>query len=169
MTTLVCDTGPLIALAKIQKIALLDELGFENILIPSRVQKELLGKIGEESCFIESALDSFIQVRKRDKASEEIEKMVSRLDAGEQEVILLGTAIIDEVLLLIDDKAGRRVAKRLNLSVVGTAGMLLLFKQQGLVEKVMPLLTEIRQRGYWLSDILMVQVQQLAGEAVKMG
>ncbi len=164
MKTLVCDTGPLIALAKIQKIALLDELGFENILIPSRVLKELLGKIGEESCLIESALDSFIQVRKRDKVSEEIEKMVSRLDAGEQEVILLGTAIIDEVLLLIDDKAGRRVAKRLNLSVVGTPGMLLLFKQQGLVEKVMPLLTEIRQRGYWLSDVLMVQVQQLAGE-----
>jgi predicted nucleic acid-binding protein len=82
----------------------------ENILIPYRVQKELLGKIGEESYFIESALESFIQIRKRDKASDELEKRVSRLDAGEQEVILLGTAITDDVLLLIDDKAGRRVA-----------------------------------------------------------
>jgi predicted nucleic acid-binding protein len=89
---------------------------------------------------------------------------VSRLDAGEQEVILLGTTMTDDVLLLIDDKAGRRVAKQLGLSVVGTAGILLLFKQQGLVEKVMPLLTEIRQRGYWLSDVLMAQVQQKAGE-----
>jgi predicted nucleic acid-binding protein len=164
MTTLVCNTGPLIALAKIQKIDLLNELGLENILIPYRVQKELLGKIGEESCFIESALESFIQIRKRDKASDELEKRVSRLDAGEQEVILLGTTMTDDVLLLIDDKAGRRVAKQLGLSVVGTAGILLLFKQQGLVEKVMPLLTEIRQRGYWLSDVLMAQVQQKAGE-----
>ena len=72
MTTLICNTGPLIALAKIQKMALLDELGLENILIPSRVQKELLGKIGEETDLIESALNSFIQVQKREKASEAI-------------------------------------------------------------------------------------------------
>lgn len=164
MTTLVCNTGPLIALAKIQKIALLDELGLENILIPSRVHKELLAKIGEEADFIESALESFIQVQKRKKASEAIEKMVSRLDAGEQEVILLGTVLTHDVLLLMDDKAGRSIAKQLNLSVVGTAGLLLLFKQYGLIENVMPLLTEIRQRGYWLSDALMAQVQQLSCE-----
>jgi predicted nucleic acid-binding protein len=164
MTTLICNTGPLIALAKIKKIALLNELGLENVLIPSQVQKELLGKIGEEADFIESALDNFIQVQKPDKTNDEVKKVVSRLDAGEQAVILLGTAITDEVLLLIDDKAGRSIAKQLNFSVVGTAGMLLLFKQYGLVEKVMPLLAKMRQRGYWLSDVLMAQVQQLSGE-----
>jgi len=164
MTILISNTGPLIALAKIQKLSLLEKLELQGILIPPRVQKELRGKIGDESDFIESALDTFIQVKKPDKPKNEIEKATASLDEGEQEVILLGAEIDEKRLLLLDDKAGRRIAKQLNLPIIGTAGLLLLLKQQGLVEEVFPLMTELRRRGYWLSDALVVQVQQLAGE-----
>jgi len=163
MKTLVSDTGPIIALAKIKKINLLNELAFQRLLIPPRVQKELLGKIGAESDFIDEALDTFIDVEKPDKTNENIKKTTLNLDEGEREVILLG-ASIDEVLLLLDDKAGRTKAKQLDLPVVGTAGLLLLFKQRKLIEKVLPLMTQLREQGYWLSDTLVNQVKKLAGE-----
>jgi predicted nucleic acid-binding protein len=163
MKTLVCNTGPLIALAKIKKIHLLNELEFKRVVIPPRVQKELLGKIGKESDLIDSALDTFIQVEKPDTTNANIKKTTLNLDEGEREVIFLGTSI-DEVLLLLDDKAGRSKARQLNLPVVGTAGLLLLLKQRDLIEKVAPLMTALRQQGYWLSDALVSQVQQLAGE-----
>jgi len=164
MKTLVSNTGPIIALAKIQKINLLNELEFQRILIPPRVQKELLGKIGKESDFIDWALDSFVQVEKPDKTNESIKKITRNLDDGEREVILLGASINEEVLLLLDDKAGRTKARQLDLPVVGTAGLLLLFKQRNLIEKVVPLMTALRKQGYWLSDTLVNQVQKLAGE-----
>ncbi len=164
MKTLVSDTGPIIALAKIQKINLLNELAFQRLLIPPRVQKELLGKIGTESDFIEEALDSFIQVEKPDETNERLNKITLNLDKGEREVILLGTSIDEEVLLLLDDKAGRIKARQLDLSVVGTAGLLLLFKQRNLIEKVIPLMTQLREQGYWLSDALVNQVKKLASE-----
>jgi predicted nucleic acid-binding protein len=56
---LVCNTGPLIALAKIDKMVMLQNLDIERILIPPRVQRELGSKIGPESSLIESALNYF--------------------------------------------------------------------------------------------------------------
>jgi predicted nucleic acid-binding protein len=43
---------------------------------------------------------------------------------------------------------------------------LLLFKQQNLIEKVVPLMLAVREQGYWLSDSLINHVQKLAGEDV---
>jgi predicted nucleic acid-binding protein len=57
---LVADTGPLIALAKIRRMSLLRELGWQTLFIPPMVKRELLGKIGPESEEIDAALDSFI-------------------------------------------------------------------------------------------------------------
>ena len=59
---IVCDTGPIIGLAKIGKIDLLKFLASE-VLISTYVYKELFGKIGSETDCIESALENFIKVR----------------------------------------------------------------------------------------------------------
>jgi predicted nucleic acid-binding protein len=45
---LVCNTSPLIALAKIDRLSLLQNLGLEHILIPPMVQRESWGKISPE-------------------------------------------------------------------------------------------------------------------------
>lgn len=138
---LVCNTGPLIALAKIDHLSLIDSLAFRHCYIPPHVHKELWGRIGPESG-----------------------DLLSQLDQGERQVIQLGLSFTDPVLLLLDDQAGRRTASALALPVIGTAGLLLLAKRRGLIPAVMPLLEAIRNNGYWLSDKLLEHVRQLAAE-----
>ena len=161
---LVCNTGPLIALAKIDRLSLLQDLGLERILIPPMVQRELWGKIGPESPAIEAALNQFIQVVKLQNIDQRIENAVVDLDNGEKEAVILAASLPEETVLLIDDQAGRKVARNLDLSVLGTAGLLLLAKRQGFVENVSALIEEMRRQGYWLSDALVAQVRRLAGE-----
>ena len=161
---LVCNTGPLIALAKIDRLSLLQNLGLERLLIPPMVQRELWGKIGPESAAIEAALNNFMQVVKLQNIDQRIENAVVDLDHGEKEAVILAASLQEETVLLIDDKAGRKVARHLELSVLGTAGLLLLAKRQGFVENVSALVVEMRRQGYWLSDALVAQVRRLAGE-----
>ncbi len=78
---------------------------------------------------------------------------------------LIALAKIDRLSLLQNlGLAGRKVARNLELSVLGTAGLLLLAKRQGFVENVSVLIEEMRRQGYWLSDALVAQVRRLAGE-----
>jgi predicted nucleic acid-binding protein len=57
----VCDTGPLIALAKLDQISLFKQI-FGHVLIPPGVQRELLAKSGPESVRLDDALEDFIRV-----------------------------------------------------------------------------------------------------------
>ena len=123
-----------------------------------------MGKISPESNTIEAALDEFIEVERLGAAEQPVEAAASDLDEGEKEVILLGASIKDRVILLLDDQAGRRVARTLGIPVVGTAGLLLSAKKQGLIETVSPLLISLREQDYWLSDALLAEIRRLCGE-----
>jgi uncharacterized protein len=160
----VCNTGPLMALAKLDRLALLQHLGGTSVFIPPMVYKELWGKIGPEAPLIETALHTFVHVEQPGKIGQHIEIATANLDDGEREVIGLGTSLQEEVVLVMDDQAGRRVAKELGLPVVGSAGLLLLAKQKGLITEVLPLLGTLRHQGYWLSDAVLDEVRRLAGE-----
>jgi predicted nucleic acid-binding protein len=74
-------------------------------------------------------------------------------------------AVERKALLLADDQMGRNAARRLGLAVTGVVGVLLRAKEAGLLETVRPLLVEMRQRGYWLSDEILNLAVRLAGES----
>ena len=61
-------------------------------------------------------------------------------------------------------RPGAESQKELGLPVVGSAGLLLLAKQKGLIAEVYPLLETLRLQGYWLSDAVLEKVRRLAGE-----
>jgi predicted nucleic acid-binding protein len=52
------------------------------------------------------------------------------LDEGEASVLALAEEL-DASLVIVDERKGRRYAKRLGLAVTGTMGILLLAKEQG--------------------------------------
>jgi len=162
--TLVADTGPLIALAKIRRLFLLRDLGWQTVLIPQRVHRELLGKLGPEADEIDRALAAFVRAVTVPPPQEPLRSAVSSLDEGEREVLTLAASLSEPVPVLLDDSEARAAAKRLGLAVTGTVGVLLLAKKRGAVDHVLPLLYEARAHGYWLSDALITVATKLAGE-----
>lgn len=159
----VSNTGPIIALAKIGQIFLLRSM-FEEVLIPPLVHRELLGKIGSESEQIDQALKDFIRIADIMPLEPVTERAIDDLYEGEKQAIGLASMIEGEVLLLLDDRAGRQVTEKLNIPTTGLIGLLLLAKEKGLVENVGSLIEELRNNGYWLSDEVMDVARRLAGE-----
>ncbi len=67
-------------------------------------------------------------------------------------------------LLIIDDALGRRIAKLNGLKITGTAGVLLRAKNKGILAEVKPILERMRESGFFLSDRLMSEILEMAGE-----
>lgn len=86
------------------------------------------------------------------------------LDDGEREAILLALSTGAKRILL-DEREARLVAHQLGLQVIGTLGILLLAKNQQIIQQVRPLLDAmINIAQYWVSATLYEQVLKHAGE-----
>ena len=162
--TVVTNTGPLIALAKINQLRLLKGL-FTSVSIPPAVQRELLAKTGPEASRLDEALNQYIIVTEEPDLPAEVMIESAQLGVGEQQAIAL--AYEKHSLLIIDERAGREAARRLGMSITGSIGVLISAKEKNLISAVGPLLKEIRDQGYWLSDELLAVAIQLAGESEK--
>ena len=160
---IVSNTGPIIGLAKIGRIELLKKLG-EEVLIPPYVHKELFGKIGAEAVQIEMALNDFIRVAPVKITELSITSVLAELDEGERQAVALASELGEDVLLLMDDHAGRRAARELGVAITGLVGLLLVAKEKGLVDTLGSLLEGLRHAGYWLSDEVVEIARKLAGE-----
>lgn len=76
---LVSNTGPIIGLAKIGRLDLLNNLAGE-VLIPPFVHKELFGKVGFEAAIIEEGLRNFINIAEVTATERSVEAVLSELD-----------------------------------------------------------------------------------------
>lgn len=158
----VTDTGPLIALARSGHLHLL-ELLFSEIVLPERVYGELcLEQSLPGTAALKSALaktDSAYRVQ----AARRIEALLAELlDPGEAEAIAL--AAENDWLLLIDERKGRRVARKQDIPIIGTGRILIAAKQYGYLKNVREPLAQLRGCGYRLSDALCQEIIRLAGE-----
>lgn len=120
MTVVVADTSPLNYLILIEAIELLPRL-YGRIVIPVEVLNELIDD-GAPRRVSEWAmkLPEWVEVRSAPLSSD---PSLSRLDQGERCAILLAQSEA-EVLLLIDEAAGRLEASRRGIPNTGTVGVL---------------------------------------------
>ena len=72
--------------------------------------------------------------------------------------------IVIPSLVILDDNAAKKTAKYLGLSVTGTLGVLVKAKRQGIIKEVRPLLAEMRQNGFYVSNAVEQMVLEQAGE-----
>ncbi len=79
------------------------------------------------------------------------------MDLGGSEAIALSAELQSDVLI-IDEVAGRSVAKKLGINIIGMVGVLLEAKEQGYIYSVQPYLDKLRATGFRLGD----EVYQLA-------
>ncbi|MBI4603307.1 MAG: DUF3368 domain-containing protein [Planctomycetes bacterium] len=161
----VANTTPLVALGLVHRLDLLREL-YTRVLVPPAVDAEFLAGGGQGVRAGELAAAAWIQVvplRDPVRAA-----LLSDLDRGEAEVIVLGQEL-GASLLIIDERLARRHARRLGFRVTGTVGVLLKAKERGLVPRVGPLLEQLRSGGIWLSQGLIAEALRLAGEQGTVG
>ena len=88
----------------------------------------------------------------------------ARLHAGEVETMILAQQKPTADLVVLDDNAARKTAEYLGLTVTGTIGILIKAKQNGIISQVRPLLKEIIQNGFYISDRLLSVILNAAGE-----
>jgi predicted nucleic acid-binding protein len=91
-----------------------------------------------------------------------IQSLSVEVDLGEAEAIVLASE--RGLPLLIDELAGRRVARRLGLRFVGSAGVLLVAKRLELLPRVRPTLDSLIGEGLRLAPGLYRQILEDAGE-----
>ena len=142
----VADTAPINYLVLIQEIDLLPKL-YGEVAIPQAVLHELLASRSPEPVrmWVENRP---AWVRVEQVSGEAFTETAEFLDAGEREAIALARAIRAK-LLIIDERAGRREALRLNLPVTGTLGVLLAASTRGIIE-LHPVLDRLRRTSFYL-------------------
>lgn len=139
----VADSGPLIALGRLDRLALLGGV-FEQVQVPRAVLAECLAR--------PELLDAQrIRAAVADGTLLPCEATVidvSGLQAGERAAI--GRAIEIGAALLADDRAARLHALTRGLVVIGTLGVLVRAKRIGLLPAIGPLVEQLRTGGHRL-------------------
>lgn len=157
MRNVIVNTTPIIALADIGQLNLLEKI-YGEILIPEAVFLEV---VSEPARSLVKGSD-WIKVRKV-AAPVQRSHFSTRLHAGEIEVILLAQESNAD-LLIIDDNMAKKTAKYLGLTVTGTMGVLLKAKKEGHIKKVKPLVDRLIANGLYISPTVREYVLSQAGE-----
>lgn len=93
-----------------------------------------------------------------------LKRLSSELDRGEAEAICLAVDLKAD-RLLIDEKAGRKIAFREGLAIVGVVGVLIAAKHKGLLPQVAPLLDRLQnEAGFRLSATVRRAALEAVGE-----
>jgi len=119
--TVVVNTTPIIALALIGQLDLLQHL-YGEVMIPPAVQAEVL--VGGPSGVGVAGLQTANWIRTVPLQDPRRADLLSDLDRGEAEVIALAQELNAE-LVIIDERLARRHAQRLGLALTGVLGVLL--------------------------------------------
>lgn len=157
----VVNSTVIIGLAKINRLDILKSL-FEEVYISQSVYEEIIsggkGKYG----VIEIKQSDWIETKKV-KNILAVRNLELDLDRGESETIVLAEELCVDYVIL-DDERARDAARCLNLEVIGTIGLLVRAKKKGLVKKVKPLLDELRNKKFWFSEDLYIEILKVAEE-----
>src|SRR5690606_22411860 len=147
---IICDTSLLILFEKIKKLDLL-RLCYKNIFITPEISAEF-GK----------TLPAWIEVKEVKNQTLQ-QTLTQLLGVGESSAIALCFEI-PNALVAIDDLKARKVAKSLKLKITGSLGVLIKAKENGHVDKLRPLLKEIEQTDFRISENIIEKILKVVGE-----
>jgi predicted nucleic acid-binding protein len=158
--TVVCNTSPLLVLAKIQRLGLLTQL-YARLVIPGAVVDEVGAKAAAAAAQIQ-ALVATPRVTVQRATPQTLAGLPVDLGPGEREAIALALEIAAD-LVVLDDQVGRRLARARGLQVTGTVGVLVEAWSRGLLPALRPELDRLRDAGLWLADAFYQRLCQTEG------
>jgi predicted nucleic acid-binding protein len=139
---IVSNSSPLIALSKIKRLNLIKDL-FTSVYISEEVHREVY-KVRKETS------PTWIQVVKvKDRMA--VEALDAIVDRGEAETIILAKEK-DINIVLMDDRKGINIAKRMNLEPIRTTALIGIAYKKGLFSDLKEKLFNLRDKGYWITD-----------------
>ncbi len=148
---IIADTSCLIVLDQIGELSILEKV-YTEIIITPEVQQEFKGVIPD-----------WIKVTSvTDKKRQNILEL--DLDSGEASAIALGLEN-ENSLLIIDEKKGRAIAKKLGLRITGTLGIIVKGKELGIISSVKEILEKLEKFDFWISESLKNKILTKVGEA----
>ena len=161
MRTWIVNASPLILLGKIQRLDLLEALAPE-FLIPAPVFSEILAgpDLDPPRNWIQSS-QAARHLAPDCPAPPDI--LAWDLGAGETAVISLACAQKQSICVL-DDLAARNCAAVYQLPVVGTLGILIKAKIEGLIPQLQPEIENLLSAGSMLAPEVIQEALILAGE-----
>jgi len=121
----VSDSSSLIALLNINQLELLKRF-FSSVIVPSMVAEEVERGLAQDSSWFALKQQGYISVQIL-KDDSRLVLLNLQLDPGESEAILLADQL--DLPLLIDEKAGRKIAKDMGVCIQGLVGVLYALKQ----------------------------------------
>lgn len=89
-----------------------------------------------------------ITYNKNKKYQKILEQLV---DPGEASALALALEL-ENALLIIDDLKGRNEARKLGLRFTGTLGVISKAKKNGIIEKVKPIINNLKTQGFRISE-----------------
>ena len=144
----IADTSCFILLDNIGELELLKAL-FGRVITTSVIAQEFGAELPE---WVEIRTVSNIQFQS-----------TLDVDAGEASAISLALESGPSLVILDDDKA-RQLAKRLNLNITGSLGVILRARKEGIIPSIKPIIEKIQQTNFRYSKKVLAEILTLAKE-----
>ena len=155
----ISNNSPLVALWHLDRLSLLRDL-YTEVWIPQEVETEFLGTKKKSR---QEALNNAPWIKTVDLADSEKASVYDRLDSGEAAVLALANEH-ETRLVIIDEKKARQEVLKIGLPFIGTVGILLEAKEEGLIGEIKPLLITLQEKGIYLDESLIPYALGEAGE-----
>lgn len=159
----VSDSTILIGLAKIEKTNLLREI-FQNIYIPEAVFKEVADD-GKLRAGAKTVREAEWIIKKQIVDYTQANFLMTVLEKGEAEVLVLAKEMQADLLLLDEEKA-RKSAVRAGFKVMGLIGILIVAKRLGLITNIRTYIEKLQREKFRISDKIVNMALKQAGESV---
>ena len=157
----ICDSTVLIGLAKVGKLDVLKQI-YKEIYIPEAVYNEVVSRGKGKPGVGEIANAQWIK-KEPVKDKRTVDLLIAEMGYGEAEILVLGKELNAD-WILVDDERARSAAVSAGFNIIGLAGILLLAKQLKLITSIKPLLDELKNKNFRLSDKIYKEILKKAGE-----
>lgn len=155
------DASPLISLAAVGGLEWLHGL-FGTVTLTTVVRDEIIPGAGRAG---ESEIGAAIE-RKRLRVIDDEWSIPQfpELDEGEASMLRAAVNLRVPCLLLIDERAGRAVARELGFAVTGTVGIIVAARRRALIPAVRPVFEQLLDRNFRISAELIRAALSECGE-----
>jgi predicted nucleic acid-binding protein len=163
---ILADASPLIGLSLVDQLPLLTAMFGTVQVAPIVLQEVLTGRFDRGESAIRAAMDAGWLVLCN---AQPANIALLGLDPGETESILQACTLAQQGLspvLLMDEKAGRAAATELGLPCLGTAAIIAIAKQQGLISSAALVLDQLFQADFRISRGVIRTVLANVGETL---